>query len=52
MVYRMTMGVRPSDQEWKRQLNELIGANQSEINKILLDYGVPLLDDQNNPIKE
>ena len=52
MVYRMTMGVRPSDQEWKRQLNELISANQSEINSILLDYGVPLLDEQNNPIKE
>ncbi len=52
MVYRITMGVRPSDQEWKRQLNQLIEENQSEINKILLDFGVPLLDEQNNPIKE
>jgi mxaJ protein len=52
MVYRITMGVRPSDQEWKRQLNQLIEENQSEINKILLDFGVPLLDEQNNLIKE
>ena len=52
MVYRITMGVRPSDQEWKRQLNELIQENQGEINGILLDYGVPLLDDNNNPIKQ
>jgi quinoprotein dehydrogenase-associated probable ABC transporter substrate-binding protein len=52
MVYRITMGVRPSDQEWKRQLNQLIEENQSEINKILLDFGVPLLDEQNDLIKE
>lgn len=52
MVYRITMGVRPSDQEWKRQLNQLIEENQGDINKILRDFGVPLLDDQNNPIKE
>jgi quinoprotein dehydrogenase-associated probable ABC transporter substrate-binding protein len=50
MVFRITMGVRPSDQEWKRQLNRLIQENQAEINKILLDYGVPLLDEQNRPI--
>ena len=52
MVFRITMGVRPADQEWKRQLNELIAANQPEINKILLDYGVPLLDEQNKPITQ
>ena len=52
MVYRITMGVRPSDQEWKRQLNELIAANQPEINKILMDYGVPLLDEQNKRITQ
>jgi quinoprotein dehydrogenase-associated probable ABC transporter substrate-binding protein len=44
MVYRITMGVRPSDQNWKRQLNKLIAENQPAINKILLDSGVPLLD--------
>ena len=44
MVYRITMGVRPSDQNWKRQLNKLIAENQPTINKVLLDFGVPLLD--------
>jgi hypothetical protein len=44
MVYRITMGVRPSDQNWKRQLNKLIAENQLAINKVLLDFGVPLLD--------
>ena len=45
MVYRITMGVRPSDQNWKRQLNKLIAENQAAINKIMLAFGVPLLDD-------
>lgn len=49
-VYRIGMGVRFSDQEWKRMLNRLIQENQTEINMILLDYGVPLLDEQNRPI--
>jgi hypothetical protein len=44
------MGVRPADQNWKRLLNRLIEENQPQINKILLDYGVPLLDENNRPI--
>ncbi|MEK1888989.1 MAG: substrate-binding domain-containing protein [Phyllobacterium sp.] len=47
MAYRITMGVRPSDQEWKRTLNKVIRENQAEINKILLDYQVPLIDENN-----
>jgi quinoprotein dehydrogenase-associated probable ABC transporter substrate-binding protein len=50
LVYRIGMGVRPADQNWKRQLNRLIQDNQGEINKILLDYGVPLLDEQDHTI--
>jgi quinoprotein dehydrogenase-associated probable ABC transporter substrate-binding protein len=50
LVYRIGMGVRPSDQNWKRELNRLIQENQPAINKILLDYGVPLLDENDQPI--
>ena len=52
MTYRITMGVRPSDQEWKRTLNEFIKDNQAEINKILLEYNVPLIDEQDRPITQ
>ena len=52
MMYRITMGVRPSDQEWKRTLNQVIRENQDEINKILLEYNVPLIDEQNRPITQ
>lgn len=50
LVYRVGMGVRSSDQNWKRQLNQLIRENQAAINKIMLDFGVPLLDENNQPI--
>jgi quinoprotein dehydrogenase-associated probable ABC transporter substrate-binding protein len=50
LVYRIGMGVRNADQNWKRQLNRLIQENQPEINKILLDFGVPLLDEKDQPI--
>jgi ABC-type amino acid transport substrate-binding protein len=45
LAYRITMGVRPTDQNWRRELNGVIRAIQPDITKILLSYGVPLLDD-------
>src|SRR6201997_3282523 len=50
LVYRIGMGVRRADQNWKRLLNRLIQENQPEINRILAGYGVPLLDENNQPI--
>jgi quinoprotein dehydrogenase-associated probable ABC transporter substrate-binding protein len=50
LAYRIGMGVRPADQNWKRLLNRLIQENQSTINKILLDFGVPLLDENDRLI--
>ena len=50
LAYRIAMGVRFADQDWKRQLNRLIAENQPAINKVLLSFGVPLLDDNDRPI--
>jgi quinoprotein dehydrogenase-associated probable ABC transporter substrate-binding protein len=50
LAYYITMGVRGADQEWKRQLNRLIGENQPAINGILANFGVPLLDDKDRPL--
>jgi ABC-type amino acid transport substrate-binding protein len=50
LAYRIGMGVRSADQNWKRLLNRLIQENQRAINNILLDYGVPLLDENDRPI--
>jgi quinoprotein dehydrogenase-associated probable ABC transporter substrate-binding protein len=51
MAYRIGMGVRHSDQNWKRELNRFISENQSAINRLVASYGVPLLDEQDNPIQ-
>jgi len=50
LVYRIGMGVRRADQNWKRLLNRLIQESQPEINKVLSEYAVPLLDENNQPI--
>jgi hypothetical protein len=52
LAYRIAMGVRYADQEWKRQLNRTIQENQPAINKLLLSFGVPLLDDGDRAITE
>jgi quinoprotein dehydrogenase-associated probable ABC transporter substrate-binding protein len=50
MTYRIGMAVRAADQEWKRTLNRLIMENQTEINKLLISYNIPILDETNVPI--
>jgi quinoprotein dehydrogenase-associated probable ABC transporter substrate-binding protein len=50
MSFRIGMAVRPADQEWKRTLNKLIMENQAEINRLLISYNIPILDDANMPI--
>src|SRR6059058_3460761 len=50
LAFRIGMGVRGADQNWKRVLNRLIQENQPAINKILLDYGLPLLDENDRPL--
>jgi quinoprotein dehydrogenase-associated probable ABC transporter substrate-binding protein/PQQ-dependent catabolism-associated CXXCW motif protein len=44
MDYRITMGIRFGEPDWKHTLNGLIEDNRDRINAILMDYGVPLLD--------
>ena len=50
LVYRIAMGVRHSDQNWKRDLNKLLSQNRTEIDAILRSYGVPLLDENDKPL--
>jgi quinoprotein dehydrogenase-associated probable ABC transporter substrate-binding protein len=51
MDFRIAIGVRRSDQDWKRRLNKLITENQPAIDHILTEYGVPLLDEQGHLTK-
>ncbi|MGI9435230.1 MAG: quinoprotein dehydrogenase-associated putative ABC transporter substrate-binding protein [Geminicoccaceae bacterium] len=48
--FRMSMGIRRGEPVWKGQLNELLKEQAAAIEAILMDYGVPLLDRQGQPI--
>ena len=44
--YRIAMGVRANEPEWRRRINQAIGKHKTEIAAVLAEYGVPLLDEQ------
>jgi quinoprotein dehydrogenase-associated probable ABC transporter substrate-binding protein len=46
MDYRIAMGVRANEPEWRRRINAIIVKRQRDITAILRDYGVPLLNEQ------
>lgn len=50
LAYRITMGVRPTDHEWKQTLNGILRKRAADIDRVLLGYGVPLLDDDDQLI--
>lgn len=50
MAYRITMGVRHTDHTWKQTLNTILRKRADDIEKVLLAYHVPLLDDDGHII--
>jgi mxaJ protein len=47
--YEIAMGVRFGEREWKATVERLIAENQTTIEQILRNYGVPLLDADGAP---
>ncbi|MBI2994854.1 MAG: quinoprotein dehydrogenase-associated putative ABC transporter substrate-binding protein [Gammaproteobacteria bacterium] len=41
--FSMAMAIRFGEKEWRQKVNDLIHENQQEIDKILQDFGIPLL---------
>lgn len=52
LFYRITMGVRRNEDAWKRELNSLIRRHQDEIDAILIEAGVPILNDMGTELKQ
>jgi len=50
MDYHIAMGLRANEPDWRRRINSAIHDKQSEITAILREFGVPLLDEQGNPL--
>lgn len=51
LFYRITMGVRLGEDDWKRELNSMIRKHQEEIDVVLREAGVPLVDDYGQALK-
>ena len=52
LAFRISMGVRNGEDEWKRELNRVIAKRQGDIDAVLLEYGVPIIDEQDKAITE
>lgn len=52
MAYRIAMGVRMGENEWKRSLNTILRKRRADIEKVLRDYDVPLLEEEENKLLE
>ena len=52
MAYRIAMGVRLGENDWKRSLNTVLRKRKADIDRVLRDYDVPLLDDEANEMAE
>jgi len=52
LEYRITMGVRHNENNWKHKINEVMAKRQADIDKVLLEYGVPVIDEQNQLVTE
>ncbi len=46
--YEIAMGVRRGEKEWQALINDWIATHRERINAILIEYGIPLLDDNGN----
>ena len=49
--FRIAMGVRFGEREWRDRIQQLLDAKRERIQAILAAYGVPLLDDQGRLLK-
>ncbi|GEP08663.1 rare earth element methanol dehydrogenase accessory protein XoxJ [Methylobacterium gnaphalii] len=48
MAFRVSMGVRQNENDWKRTLNTVLRKRKADIEKVLREYHVPLLDEEEN----
>jgi len=48
--YHIAMGVRHNEPQWRREISAVILKERDAIQAVLKSYGVPLLDEEGNPI--
>jgi len=51
-TFRVSMGVRENETDWKRLLNTALRKRRADIEAVLRDYDVPLLEEEENKLLE
>lgn len=52
LIFRISMGVRHEENDWKRTLNTILRKRRADIEQVLRDYHVPLLQEEENKLLE
>lgn len=52
LTFRVSMGVRHGEDDWKRKINTVIRKRKDDIEKVLREYDVPLLAEEENKLLE
>jgi quinoprotein dehydrogenase-associated probable ABC transporter substrate-binding protein len=51
LTFRVSMGVRQNENDWKRSINTVLRKRKADIEKVLREYDVPLLaEEENRPL--
>ncbi|KAA2237482.1 quinoprotein dehydrogenase-associated putative ABC transporter substrate-binding protein [Salinarimonas soli] len=50
LAYRITLGLRHNELDWRRTLNTVLRRREADITRVLLEHGVPLLDEEDRII--
>lgn len=50
LTFRVSMGVRHNENDWKRSLNTVLRKRRADIEKVLKEYDVPLLAEEDNKL--
>ena len=51
LAFNVSMGLRHRERHWKHELNDLIHQLEPQFQQVLLDYRVPLLDNNDQPVQ-
>jgi quinoprotein dehydrogenase-associated probable ABC transporter substrate-binding protein len=51
MDFGVAMGVRQGEKAWRSLIQQAIDQSRDDISQILLEYGIPMVDDKGDPIR-
>ncbi|KQO78343.1 rare earth element methanol dehydrogenase accessory protein XoxJ [Methylobacterium sp. Leaf88] len=50
LTFRIALGVRLEENDWKRTLNTILRKRRADIEKVLRDFDIPLLEEEGNKL--